>query len=199
MEVELVAQTVGNGRDRGLFQFGHAAAGGNVGNAGEQLKRGAGVDRDHQELVWLLVKVRLVLFRVVLLDLIYLKLGDPYSLLALGLASALQAFVRKAEIGFPGHLFVELVITGVLAVHAYQRLVLQKLQTPGLWEEGILEVANVPLDLANYVELVVFDFDVQSLLVGQELGFEWLVEYLKRVIREMVPLLHAAVIAPIIA
>ncbi len=73
-----------------------------------------------------------------------------------------------------------------LGFHSKQRLIREQLETACFWHEQVVEVVHVALNLANDMQLVVLDLGVEALLVGEELDFEGLVEYLEGVVGDCV-------------
>jgi hypothetical protein len=73
-----------------------------------------------------------------------------------------------------------------LVFHSKQRLIGEQLETACLWHEQVVEVVHIALNLANDMQLLVLDLGVEALLVGEELDFEGLVEYLEGVVGDCV-------------
>ena len=69
----------------------------------------------------------------------------------------------------------------------------QQFETSSFWEEGVLEVVKLALNLSDDMQFVVLDFGVETLLVGQELGLEVLVHDLKHIVSLVVLLRWACV------
>jgi hypothetical protein len=69
-----------------------------------------------------------------------------------------------------------------LGLHCKQGFIREEFETTSLRHKQVIQVVHIALNLSNYMQLVVLDFSVQALLMGEELDSEGLVEYLEGVV-----------------